>query len=211
MADRKASEVAAKALKVVGKGIIDMAPDLVKAALGGTVVGVVAGYVATKVKEYVETKDEEKKKQIAKELNGSTELKELKEAAARGEFQPNQPHEYMSAVVFAVKDGDSLSKSEQDRLADALRGGDAGTERTREYIAGMAGEFEVADDMANMTINDDEHSSDCYIGDDYLSFNFSDFSEYNETYVKEIMGVLNEVVGRETFFDFLIYGYDDEF
>ena len=108
MADRKASEVAAKALKVVGKGIIDMAPDLVKAALGGTVVGVVAGYVATKVKEYVETKDEEKKKQIAKELNGSTELKELKEAAARGEFQPNQPHEYMSAVVFAVKDGDSL-------------------------------------------------------------------------------------------------------
>lgn len=209
--------MAANVLKNAGRLALDTAlnsdvkdavKDVAKIALGGIVGGAAVGatYVLLeKLDAYLKAKAEDKQK-IAKELNSaSKELEELRAAVARGEFQPNQPHKYMSAVIYVVKDGDSVSDAEQERLANAMCGGDEGTKRTQSFIADMTEKVGI-EDLEDMTVNAD--GAICYTGNVYFSLNFDQDNDiaYDEEYAKELMGVLNEIVGRDVFSECLLYG-----
>lgn len=190
--------------KAIAKGAWNCVPEI----LAKIPAAAIAGKVLTEVKKaYEEEKaakgQEEAIAPVIERCGGKAEFEKKLRQELREERDSKNPA-YINCAIFQTNAGDCLSKSEQKKLEDTLKG---------EIKAETAELASFADAFREDYFADDYAACDnpIEIGESYIAFNFDDTSDhpYDEEDLKMIMDSMNKMIGREAFCEYEGAGTDD--
>lgn len=141
--------------------------------------------------------------QLIDNCGGEAEFKKQLREELKAERTPENPV-YINCAIFLIGKTDLLSKQEQDKLVDTLKGEvSPETVEIASFLDAFkedyfGGDYESCDNAIE-------------IGEKFIAFNFDDMADhpYDEDDLKTIMEMMNKIVGREVFIDYEGDGTDD--
>lgn len=178
-----------KLLQCVGKATASALPEIVEPL---PVYGKSLSAALKAVRQGIE--DYKNKKISAEKLN---QIKSTFDDAVKEEALQIKPPTYMDCVIFHCKSGCTLSDDQQTLLANVFE---------KEIDDEKIGSF-----MSNFMTDEPCQGDDYFIGDDYISLNFSEYDEYpyDKDILSQLQQGLNVFLGVDLFDYFVAFGHDE--